>query len=174
MKILDFPSLRQTYNYDCGTKAIQAALAYFGLDVREDKIIKMTNTTKHGASIKSIIKVINLYQFKYKASQMRITDLKKYIDKNYPVIISLQAWTKKKRVNWKNNWSDGHYVVAIGYDKNKIYFADPSSIYKTYLTYKELEDRWHDKDVNGKKYINYGIAVFGRKKYSSKKFVHMD
>jgi len=79
----------------------------------------------------------------------------------------------KKKINWQNNWSDGHYVVAIGFDKNKIYFADPSSIYKTYLTYKELEERWHDQDINDKKYINYGIAVMGKSNYKYSKTIHM-
>jgi len=40
MKILDFPELRQTFNYDCGAKALQSVLAYYGIDIREEEIIK--------------------------------------------------------------------------------------------------------------------------------------
>lgn len=38
--MLNFPELRQTYGYDCGAKATEAVLAYFGMDIREDLIMK--------------------------------------------------------------------------------------------------------------------------------------
>ncbi len=30
------PSGRQTFDYDCGTKALQMVMAYYGVDARED------------------------------------------------------------------------------------------------------------------------------------------
>jgi ABC-type bacteriocin/lantibiotic exporter with double-glycine peptidase domain len=150
-------------------------LAYFGINVRGEIIIKEVKSNRSGTKIENILKTIKKYELKHQSGKISLEILKKYIKNNHPVIIPLQAWVNKKEVNWKNNWSDGHYVVAIGYDKNKIYFADPSSIYKTYLTSKELEERWHDLDDNGNKYLNYGIAIFGKKrKYSYNKVVHMD
>jgi len=175
MKILKFPELRQTYNYDCGAKAIQTVLAYYGIDEREEVIIKLAKTKKSGTYINGIVNALKKYDLKTKVKNLTIEDLKKYIDKGNPVILVLQAWTDKKKINWKKDWLDGHYVVAIGYDKSKIYFADPSSILRTYLSYKELKDRWHDKDVGGKKYVNYGIIVYGKKpKFDFKKIIHMD
>ncbi|MBU2236000.1 C39 family peptidase, partial [Patescibacteria group bacterium] len=102
-------------------------------------------------------------------------DIKKFINKKIPVILLVQAWTNIKNVNWEKDWIDGHYVVAIGYDKNKIYFEDPSSISRTHLTYNELIKRWHDTDCDGKKYVNYGIAVYGKKPvYDLSKSKHMN
>jgi len=174
MKILEFPELRQTYGYDCGAKSIQAVLAFYGKDVREDKIIKYTGTNKKGTSIKGIIKTAEKHGLKCKAEQMEIKDLKKYINKKIPVIVVLQAWTNKKKVDWINDWIDGHFVVAIGYDSKHIYFEDPSSVLRTYLSYAEFKKRWHDVDTDGKKYFNYGIIVYGGKcKYKFKKSVHM-
>jgi ABC-type bacteriocin/lantibiotic exporter with double-glycine peptidase domain len=173
MKLLDFPTFRQTKNYDCGAIATQMVLAYFEIDVQGNKIIKETQCNKSGTEIKNIIKTLSKYGLKCKSEKMNIGILKKHIKDNQPIIIPLQAWTNKKNIDWKNNWSDGHYVVAIGYDKNKIYFADPSSIYKTYLKYEELEKRWHDQDVNEKKYINYGIAISGKSDYSYSKIIQM-
>ena len=107
---------------------------------------------------------------------MDIGQVKNYIDKKFPVILLIQAWPDKKVKDWKNDWIDGHYVVAIGYDKNKIYFEDPSSSLRTYLYYKELEERWHDIDLkkNKKKYNHLGIVVMGKKKFCEHKAIHMD
>lgn len=175
MKILVLPKLRQTYAYDCGAKATQSVLAYYGFDVREDEIMKAGSVTKDGIQIKKIKEIIRRYGLKIKSGRMDIQDLKKFIDQKIPVIIVLQAWTSKKKIDWKNNWSDGHYVVVVGYTKDKIIFADSSAFNYTYLTNNELIDRWHDIDIVGKKYLNFGMAVFGKKiKFNEHDLVHMD
>jgi len=106
---------------------------------------------------------------------MTASSIKRHIDKRTPVIVLLQAWTDKENVNWEENWEDGHYAVVIGYNSTKLFFEDPSSVARVYLTLEEFEKRWHDKGVSGKKYINYGIAVYGkRRRYDPKQAVHMD
>lgn len=175
MKILKFPLIRQTFAYDCGAKALESILVYFGYGVRGEAVMKAVETSKKaGTPPENIIRAVKKYGLQSTAKKMTINDLKKYIDKNIPVIIVMQAWSKKK-TDWKSDWKDGHYVVTIGYDKNKIYFADPSSTNIAYLTYSELMERWHDISTSGKKYINYGIAIYGKKpKYNTRRFVHMD
>jgi uncharacterized protein len=165
MQILNFPKLRQTFGHDCGSTAAQSVLAFYGIDVRGDKIMKMAKTTtKFGTPVKGILKVLRKYDLKCTAEHMNISQVKKFLDKQIPVIILIQAWSIKKDVDWENNWDDGHFVVAIGYSKNKIYFEDPSSIKRTYLTFNELKKRWHDIDsTTGKIYFNLGIAVYGKK-----------
>jgi len=173
MKILKFPELRQTYTWDCGVCALQSILEYYGLDVRESVIMKLAKTTKGGTSATGIKRVIKKYGLDFTAGQMTVAQIKKYLDKKTPVILLVQAWSDKK-VDWEKDWADGHYVDAIGYDKKRIYFEDPSSVLRTYLTYKEFEKRWHDGSVKGRKYIHWGIAVFGKKpKYNPTKPIHM-
>ncbi|MCF7820550.1 MAG: C39 family peptidase [Candidatus Pacebacteria bacterium] len=175
MKIIDLPQLRQTYKYDCGAKALQSVLVYFGIEVREDNIMKLAKTTKDGTSIQGIVNVANKYGLKTDSREMTINDIKNYIKKNIPVIIVLQAWTRNKKVVWEKDWVDGHYVVGIGFTKDRVLFEDPSSFERTYLKYNELEKRWHDVDVNGKKYFHHGIAIFGKSfKFEKEKIVHMD
>jgi len=112
---------------------------------------------------------------KTKIGKMTASSIKRHIDKRTPVIVLLQAWTDKENVNWEENWEDGHYAVVIGYNSTKLFFEDPSSVARVYLTLEEFEKRWHDKGVSGKKYINYGIAVYGkRRRYDPKQAVHMD
>jgi len=161
MVMLDFPRLRQVHKYDCGAIVTQAILEYYGKDIREDKIIKLEKTKRGGTSIGRIIFAFRKYKLKQISGRFTISEVKKFISKGHPVILVLQAWDVKNKdkwenwmevdfrkdlvkVNWSKVWKDGHYVIAIGYDKNKMYFADPGSIFKEYLTFKELMDRWHD------------------------------
>jgi len=175
MKLLELPGLRQTFNFDCGAIALESVLVYYGIEVREDILMKSVGTTKKGTPIPGILKTAKKYGLKSVSRSMDILEIKKYLDKKIPIILLLQAWTNKNRVDWKNDWADGHYAVAIGYDKNKIYFDDPSSFKLAYLTYKELVERWHDVDIKGKKYFNHGIALYGKKiKFNNKSIEHMD
>jgi len=174
MRILDFPRLRQTYEYDCGAKALQSVLEYFGIDLREEIILKEAKTSEKGTPVKQVLKILKKNKLKYEEGPLTIKEIKKNIRKKRPVILLVQAWTTKKNVDWKKDWLDGHYVVAIGYDRKRIYFEDPASVLSTYLSTEELEKRWHDMDKQGRKYINYGIIVYGKdREFNSKKTIHM-
>jgi len=175
MKILRLPELRQSYDYDCGANALESIFQYYGLDIREDIIIKEAKTKKPGTPPEGIINSIKKHGLKCRSGEFTLEQLKKFIDRKIPVILLIQAWTDQKKVNWKKDWKDGHYVVAVGYDKKKIYFDDPCSVFTAYLTYDELEKRWHDIDTKRKKYIHFGIAVYGKKPvFNLKKKIHMD
>lgn len=174
MKIKHFPNLRQTHDYDCGAQAIQSVLAYYGIDVRESEIMELAGTTEHGTFPGSIKKVVQDHGLSVDFREMSIEEVKQHIDKKIPVILLLQAWAGKGGMDWQNDWENGHYAIAIGYDKSKIYFEDPASIFRTYLTYDELRARWHDTDRD-KKYVNYGMAVYGKTPaYHPEKVIHMD
>lgn len=175
MKILDFPTFRQTYNWDCGPSALQSILAYYGYEVREDKLIKMSGANRDGTSIAGIVKTLEKYDLKCKSESMNIEKIVEFINQKIPVILMVQAWTSKKEVDWVNDWVDGHFVIAIGYDEDKFIFEDPSSAYRVFLSYSELGERWHDVDTDNKKYFNYGIAVYGKESiYDHTALIHMD
>jgi len=161
-KILNFPGLKQVYDYDCGANAVQGVLDYYGIDVREGEIMKLSKTSKRcGTSISGIKKVLRYFNLKYKDGKMNIEKIKNYINKKIPVLIIIQAWAYEKKKDWK----DGHYAVVIGYSDKRIYFEDPYIGKRTYLSYKEFIDRWHDEDNKKRKIINWGMAVH-RDKYS--------
>lgn len=173
MKQLEFPELRQTYEWDCGAKALQSVLMYFGIEIREELLIKYAKTNSREGTLRSdMLHTLEKFKLKFDAKNITIEDLKGYIDKKIPVIILLQAWHGKS-VDYVNDFRDGHWVVVIGYDKDRIIFEDPYSFERTFLKNKELEERWHAKE-NGEKVSNYGIAVFGKKpKYDADKIIHM-
>lgn len=174
--LLEFPELRQMFNYDCGASVTQNVLVYYGKEIREDALLKEEKTNpKEGTAIHNIVKELHHFGLKTIEREMTLDDVKKFLRGSVPVILLLQAWTDQEKVDWNNDWEDGHYVVAIGYDHEKIYFEDPSAFERTYLTFEELRKRWHDIDVRQEKYYNYGIAVYGKKpKFSNHKLIHMD
>jgi len=175
MKLLKFPQVGQTYEYDCGPKALQAVLIYYGIEVREELLFKYTKTSaKYGTTINGILRGLDKYKLKYDAKNMNIKDLKSYIRKKIPVFILLQAWGSVEQDYYDTHYDSGHWAVVIGYKRNKIYFEDPYAFTRSFLSNKELKNRWHGKEGK-KKIINYGIAAYGPKpQYSSKKTIHMD
>lgn len=169
-----FPNLRQTHSYDCGAQVLQSILSYYGTEVREDEIIRVTQTTVDGTSPDNLVSAIAHYGLKYETREMTIKEIKAFIDEKILVILVLQAWSENSDVDWENDWDDGHYVAAIGYDNEKIIFEDPSAFHRTYLSYQELEERWHDKGIDGKEYYHLGIAVYGKDPSPSRdELIHM-
>lgn len=166
MKILKFPSLRQTFDYDCGPTALQAVLLYYGIEKRKDEIIDLVGADHLGTPPNKITKALKKFKLKCKYGKTSIGEIERFIDKKIPVILLIQAWPyiDQEKVDWENEWRHGHYVIAIGHNKKYICFEDPFSFYRSYVTKEELLKRWHDIDSRTKKkYINFGIAVYGKK-----------
>lgn len=175
IKILTLPDVRQSKDYSCGASSLQAVLAYYGETVAESELINELGTNnKRGTLIDDLIEFVKKKNFNVDARKMSIEDLKSYISRNIPVIILIQAWSEKP-INWKTNYDNGHYVVAIGYTPDGIIFEDPWIFTKGYLSNSELDERWHDKDLLRGKVDHFGIAIYGKpKKYKNKKIIHID
>lgn len=175
MKIIEFPEFKQITAYDCGATALEAVLTYYGKDIKEKNIMDIAHTDTAGTTMDGLIKVVENVGLKYKTGSMTIDDIKDYIRKKVPVILLLQAWTEKPNIEWTKDWNDGHYVVAIGYDDTKVYFEDPWISSRAFLTFDELEERWHGKVKDGEKEIHSALVVFGNNNhYNPDKAVHMN
>ena len=172
--LLTFPEARQSTNFSCGAASVQAILYYYGMDVREDAIInklnvKPTSIIHSGVDPSTIKKSLeNIWGLKVDMKEMTIEDVKSYIDKEIPVMLAIQAWndnylTEKGVHDYSKSYDDGHYVVAIGYSNDTMYFDDPSILDNHgYMSFNELNNRWHDQDSSGRKYEHLGIAVYGK------------
>lgn len=157
------PIVRQTFDYDCGAAALQSVLMYYGIDVREDRLMKTAGTTTRGTSVAGIVRAARTHGLRCASRSMTVEDVRTFLARRIPVILALQAWPERSRADWENMWDDGHYVVAVGVHGTTMMFADPSSIRPSTLTFRELEKRWHDKDSSGKKSIHWGIALSDRR-----------
>jgi len=153
--LLEFPELRQCFNYSCGASALQSIFTYYGTDEREDTIMKLLDKESkdlknNGADIKAMKAVALEYGYECVIEyDLPILTLKTLISKKIPVILILQAWHEEKPFDYKESYVDGHYVIAIGWNNDRIIFEDPLSYNRVYLTEKELANRWHAIDDKG-------------------------
>ena len=170
--LIDFPTLRQAYQYSCGANCVQTLMQYYGYDVRENAIMNKLKVTKDGTEVSNIIKYLKANGFNVESGIHTIDDLIKNIKKGTPVILPLQAYSDGD--SYAKNYRSGHYVTAIGYTDKHIIFSDPSSVYDTYLTHEELDERWHDTGINGKDFEHFAIIPKGKDpEYSSSKILRM-
>ncbi|MDX2104867.1 MAG: C39 family peptidase [Candidatus Melainabacteria bacterium] len=162
--LIKIPLTRQATDYTCGAAAMQSMLGYYGEDLNESELAKILKTNdQEGTDYNEIVALAKEKGYSVNVfKDMTLKDLKKQLDKKTPVLCLIQAWATKK-TDYKTDWNDGHYVVAIGYDKNKIYFMDPSTLGNyTYIDQKGFLKRWHDK--NSKETLNhFGLTIKKKK-----------
>lgn len=166
-QIIDLHGQRQTFDFDCGVKALQMVLAYYGVEEREDKLLKaLAADPELGTPLAKMIEFAESRGFEVKAGTgWSLDDVKHYLDRNCPVIVLVQAWADGylSLAEWRRNFDDGHYVVVVGYDRQNLYFEDPASFHRTWLKENEFLARWHDQDpVTGEKLLQAGMVLLGR------------
>ena len=125
MAVIDFPSGRQTFNFDCGPKALQLVMAYYGIDVREDKLIIQLGANDLGTQPVDMKRVAESFGFAVKVhTECTLHLLAEFIDNKTPPIVLVQAWADRylSLSDWRSTNEFGHYVIAIGYGDNAILF----------------------------------------------------
>lgn len=156
------PSVRQPKSFSCGASALRAIAIHFNVGPNSEQfyIDKCNTTYKDGTHPKEIIRVARELGLTVRIkSNMSIKDLHEYLDDDIPVVCSIQAWGNQKK--YTENDHNGHYVVAIGYTSDKIYFMDPSiKGHRGFLPNDEFIKRWHDKESDGTEFNRYGIAIW--------------
>lgn len=167
-RLLDFPETRQATGFSCGAAVVQAILYYYGLDVREGKLIKMLSVDPNFGTDPDTMcnRLKEVWSLTVDMKHgMTVDEVKGYIDRKIPVILGIQAWNDDsgKEVDYSEMYEDGHYVVAIGYTDDCMIFEDPSILSnRGYIPFTELVPRWHDKTRRGDKYTCLGLAVYGK------------
>jgi ABC-type bacteriocin/lantibiotic exporter with double-glycine peptidase domain len=173
--MLDFPIIRQSTTYTCNCACLQACLCYYGIDKREGELAKLMNVTAENSNEVHPKKIIKTAQkFGLKAEYLKLTkeDIIDYINDDIPVIVNFQAWSEDKDPDYSyGKDSEGHYAIIIGYDGKNFIFSDPCSFYKTSLSYKEFEERWHDGYPEDEDYDHMGIILYGKKPVFDSKLI---
>lgn len=166
------PDVRQSTGYSCGASALQAILAYWGADAREDELIGSLRTTpEHGTHPEDIVRVAREFGLQADLREgLVIDDLKAGLSRGITVIVDLQAWRENSDRPWSENWEDGHYMVLLGIDEHHLYFEDPSLLgSRGFIPVPEFLERWHDYegeaplDPSDRKYVRMAIFIRGEK-----------
>ena len=181
-KLLNVPIYRQSAIGNSGVSCVASILRYakYDFDIREDNLARALGVTEEdGADPYKMIAYLNAVRYNDENNQcfaaekrenMTVDDLKKALDKGNPVICDIQAWNWDENeeysmdLDYSNEWECGHWVVAIGYNNDNIFFMDPSTAGNyTYIPKDQLLARWHNYhiDGNGQRYdtIQMGIIV---------------
>jgi len=165
MPLLPFPSNHQAASFDCGAAALQSVLYYFGVEVVETDLIKALKATEDGIEPGYIVGYLTNRNFSvHAAGGMTIKELEYWLDRKAPIILLIQAWAKEANKDYSEALDNGHYVVAIGYDEQNIYFEDPFLLgHLGFIPREDLDARWHVDSDGAQLFEHFGIAVYGRK-----------
>ena len=156
--MIDLPIGRQTFDFDCGAKALQIVMAYYGGDVREDELLKALEYHGNGIPANNMMSVANKMGFEVLAkSGFSLEQIGQFVDENQPVIVLVQAWAERYMTleDWRQGNEDGHYVIVIGHTGPIIIFEDPASFRRTWMTEEEFIARGHDVDPETKEVFAY-------------------
>lgn len=162
------PDTLQQTDYTCGAASVRAICGYFGCGARtERQYTEDMGIPSTGADPEHLMWGLVRYGLEFMAyCPMTVEQLKASVRRGRPVLLMLQAWGKDKRTgkyrtSYASIWQDGHWVVAIGYDRKGVYFEDPSiNGSRGFLDYAALEERWHDWGPRYEQVHNFGISVW--------------
>ncbi len=125
-KILKLKPFQETLNVGmCGPASLKIILQYYGIDIEEKELAKMTGWNKGlGVNDKGIKKAAEILGFKVKIkNNSSFKDIEKWLNKKVPVIVNW--FTGGGRDYSDSDIADGHYSVVTGLDDKFIYLQDP-------------------------------------------------
>lgn len=105
-KILNVPFVRQNYMY-CSEASASMVLRYYGYDISQEEVHDNISDR-----FENMVEPLSEY-LPCRMKSLGLSDLKKEIDENDPVMIRLQFGRYR------------HTVVVVGYDENFLYLHDP-------------------------------------------------
>jgi len=160
--LIHVPLTRQSSDYTCGVAVLQSILYFHDAqdDYSEETLVKELKADPvNGTSYQTMADFARSKGYLVDIrTGMTLNDIRNFIDNGIPVIVLIQAWAESL-VDYSQDWEDGHYAVAIGYDRDTVYFMDPSTMGNyTYLPNQEFLDRWHDED-KGVRLDRFGMII---------------
>jgi len=151
--LVQIPVVRQRRGFSCGAAAALAVLRYWYPEAyaytEEDALYPALQTTDAlGTEPEPMVELLRSSGLHavYRHGDVTVADLERAVDAREPPIVDLQAWREREEP-WRETWDAGHYVMMVGYDDEKLFFADPSTVTPhgyAFLPRAELDERWHD------------------------------
>jgi predicted double-glycine peptidase len=153
VNLVPVPVVTQRRDFSCGPAATLALLRYWRPEAyttvdETDLYASLETTNERGTEpqpMEALLRRSGL-EAHYRFGDVTVRDLERAVDAREPPIVDLQAWTDHE-APYRETWDAGHYVVMIGYDDERLFFADPSTATPhgyVFLPRAELDDRWHD------------------------------
>jgi len=149
---------QQSNQRNCSAACMKMVCDYYGISKTEDECAKLIGVHKCGAENYEVADAINKVGLQTINKELSPEEVKKYLDKGYPIIMDAKSY------NYKNKF---HYTVLADLDveKDVAIIFDPNYDKKIRtLTLKELDDVWHSNEMYrpNKPLVRQGIVVFTR------------
>jgi uncharacterized protein len=167
------PDVSQQTDYSCGASCLEAICKYYGVGKEDEwQFIRGLHLDRRvGVHPGQIHRLARSYRLSVRSYPlMTLARLKRELEWRHPVMLMIQAYGqdrvgKRRQVRWRRDytpdWNDGHWVVAIGFDREGVFFEDPLlQGVRGWLSFAELNSRWHDTGPHGKHLPHYGLAIW--------------
>lgn len=130
--MIKLKAFKQTNPSTCGPACLKMVLNYYGIKKSEKELAKLANTSRdYGTKAKDLVRVGKFFGLKGFVKEFsEINDIKKYIDKKIPVIVT-----------WFSGW-EGHFSVVFHIDKQNIYFKDPETASSVKMSLHIFQKLW--------------------------------
>jgi len=168
---LPVPDVRQSTTYSCGAAALQAVIAYWGIEKREGELVRLLGSSEdRGTGPTELVRVAReLGLTADLVDGMPLDELRATVARGTPVIVSIQAWVADPaHVDWTATWEDGHYVIVTGLDDEYVFVEDPSLLgTRGFIPLPQFLDRWHDyvgdppRDPSDRTYVHLAVVIEG-------------
>jgi predicted double-glycine peptidase len=153
VNLIQVPVVTQRSDFSCGPAATLTLLRYWRPNdfsaIEETALYAPLETTHSGGTepepIAALLRRSGL-DAEYRHGDVTVVDLERAVDGRQPPMVDLQAWTDHA-TPYRETWDAGHYVLMVGYDAERLFFADPSTMSPhgyVFLPRAELDERWHD------------------------------
>ncbi len=142
------PEIHQPDYYSCCAAALMSIGSYYGVGPEDLEAWKtdLCTRTDTGTDVEPIVQYArNKLVLDVTLIERDMTDqqLRAALDAGKPVICLIQAYGEP--AEYEKRSDNGHYVVAIGYDRANVYFMDSKLTGRRgFLTWSEFHHRWHE------------------------------
>jgi predicted double-glycine peptidase len=160
------PDVLQKTNFSCGPASLMAVARFYscGPESEEEFIAEVRKAgmdSRVGSHPGQLQEVAHWLKLKTRVYQpMTVKQLCRCLRQKQPVLLMLQAWADE-RPDYRESWNHGHWVVAIGFDRAGVIFEDPMlEAVRGFLSFAELDARWHDTGPHGQRIDHFGLAVW--------------
>ncbi len=145
------PAIEQPDDYSCGAAALMSVCSYYGVGPRKLARLKRELQTNplQGTNYHNMIRYAESLGLEVRSkAAMTTEELDEHLRQGRPVICSIQAYSDDPKVYDDARYNrDGHYVVAIGFDRDNYFFMDPSLRRRRgFLPRAEFVRRWYDNE----------------------------
>lgn len=159
------PDVKQETVYSCGAASFRMVLGYYGIDITEDKLRYVLETSEeNGTHFADMARGASYFGLQVEWKQgMSLAEANRALRNGWPVIVRAESEIVGK--SWLDTWTIGHYMVLTDVEDGIVKLEDPWTGKTLEMARQEFEDSWHslvDTDDGLRKHRQEGMIVKGK------------